>query len=262
MLVVDDDPVACEGACLLLNDIGMRPSFELSGQAGIDAVAGANSSDDPFRAVILDWRMPEMSGLETAKRIREVTGENVPIIDWSMIEQEAREVGVDAFISKPLFRSRLVQVLKELLTGEVKDIIDEKAMLEGLTYEGRRVLLTEDNMMAAAIAEELIGMTGAAVEHAENGKLALNMLLEHDPGYYDIVLMDIQMPVMNGYEAATAIRAESGGRPDLADIPIVALSADAFAEDIRHAHASGMNDHMSKPLEIETLVRMLQKWMR
>ena len=267
VLVVDDDPVACEGACILLDDIGMRSAYELSGQAGIDAVVTADTSDDPFRAVILDWRMPEMSGLEAAKRIREVTGENVPIIilsayDWSMIEQEAREVGVDAFISKPLFRSRLVQVMKELLTGEVRTIIDEKAMLEGLTYEGRRVLLTEDNMMAAAIAEELIGMTGAAVEHAENGKLALDMLLERDPGYYDIVLMDIQMPVMNGYEAATAIRAEAGGRPDLGDIPIVALSADAFAEDIRHAHASGMNDHMSKPLEIETLVRMLQKWMR
>ncbi|MDE8702124.1 response regulator [Adlercreutzia equolifaciens] len=266
VLVVDDDAVACEGACILLDDIGMRSAYELSGQAGIDAVVAADTSQDPFRAVILDWRMPEMSGLEAAKRIREVTGENVPIIilsayDWSMIEQEAREVGVDAFISKPLFRSRLVQVMKELLTGEVHTIIDEKAMLEGLTYEGRRVLLTEDNMMAAAIAEELIGMTGAAVEHAENGKLALDMLLERDPGYYDIVLMDIQMPVMNGYEAATAIRAEAGGRPDLGDIPIVALSADAFAEDIRHAHASGMNDHMSKPLEIETLVRMLQKWM-
>uniref|UniRef100_UPI0026F3C47E response regulator n=1 Tax=uncultured Adlercreutzia sp. TaxID=875803 RepID=UPI0026F3C47E len=267
VLVVDDDPVACEGACILLDDIGMRSAFELSGQAGIDAVQHACEGSDPFRAVILDWRMPEMSGLEAAKRIREVAGENVPIIilsayDWSMIEQEAREVGVDAFISKPLFRSRLVQVMKELLTGEVKTIIDEKAMLEGLTYEGRRVLLTEDNMMAAAIAEELIGMTGADVEHAENGKLALDMLLERDPGYYDIVLMDIQMPVMNGYEAATAIRAEAGGRPDLGDIPIVALSADAFAEDIRHAHASGMNDHMSKPLEIETLVRMLQKWMK
>ncbi len=266
VLVVDDDEVACEGACMLLDDIGMRSDFTLSGHEGIEAVRTADEEQDPYRAVILDWRMPEMSGLEAAKRIREVSKRSVPIIilsayDWSMIEQEAREVGVDAFISKPLFRSRLVQVMKELLTGESQDVVDERAILENLAYADKRVLLTEDNMMAAAIAQELITMTGAAVEHAENGKLAVEMLQDHEPGYYDIVLMDIQMPVMNGYESASAIRAAAAERPDLADIPIVALSADAFAEDIRHAHAAGMNDHMSKPLEIETLVRMLKKWM-
>ncbi len=266
VLVVDDDQIACEGACLLLDEIGMRSAFALSGMEGIDRVQKALDTDDAFHAVILDWRMPEMSGLEAAKRIREITADNVPIIilsayDWSMIEQEARQVGVDAFISKPLFRSRLVQVMKELLTGETKTILDEKAMLEDLTYTDKRVLLTEDNVMASEIAKELIGMTGAAVEHAENGKLAVDMLLAHEPGYYDIVLMDIQMPVMNGYEAAETIRSHADERPDLGEIPIVALTADAFAEDIRHARSVGMNDHMSKPLEIENLVRMLQKWM-
>lgn len=267
VLVVDDDMSTCEDACLLLDDIGMRSAFALSGQAGIDMVSGAIEKEDPFRACILDWRMPEMSGLEAARRIREIAPGNVPIIilsayDWSMIEQEARQVGVDAFISKPLFRSRLVQVMKELLTGEKKSALDEKAMLEGLTYEGKRVLLTEDNSMAAEIAKELIGMTGASVERAENGQMALDMMLVHDPGYYDIVLMDIQMPIMNGYEAAEAIRSYAAERPDMGEIPIVALTADAFAEDIRRAHSSGMNDHMSKPLEIELLVRMLQKWLR
>ena len=267
VLVVDDDHIACEGACLLLDEIGMKSEFALSGKEGIERVQKALDAGDPFHAIILDWRMPEMSGLEAAKRIRDITADNVPIIilsayDWSMIEQEARQVGVDAFISKPLFRSRLVQVMKELLTGETKTLLDEKAMLEDLTYTDKRVLLTEDNVMASEIAKELIGMTGATVEHAENGKLAVEMLLAHEPDYYNIVLMDIQMPIMNGYQAAETIRGHADERPDLGEIPIVALTADAFAEDIRHARSVGMNDHMSKPLEIENLVRMLQKWIR
>ena len=266
-LVIDDDELACKGACVLLDDIGMRPAFALSGQAGIDEVRTALAAGDPYSVVILDWRLPDMSGLEAAKSIREVTQGNVPIIilsayDWSMIEEEAREVGVDAFISKPLFRSRLIQVMKELLTGEKKSIIDEKEMLESLTYSDKRVLLTEDNLMASEIAKELIGMTGAAVEHAENGQIAVDMILAHEPDYYNIVLMDIQMPVMNGYEAARAIRGHAGERPDMGEIPIVALTADAFAEDIARARSAGMNDHMSKPLEIEVLVQMLQKWIR
>ena len=266
VLVVDDDNTACEGACALLDDIGMRANYEMSGPDGIQAVIDADASDDPFKAVILDWRMPGMSGLEVAKKIREKVHNAPPIIilsgyDWSMIEQEAREIGIDAFISKPLFRSRLIQVMKELLSGEVTEQFDPKALLEECAFEGYRVLLTEDNIMATAIGQEIIGLTGAEVEHAENGQVAVNMLLEHEPGYYDFVFMDIQMPVMNGYEATTAIRAASIDRPDLARIPIIALSADAFAEDVKHAHSVGMNDHMAKPMEIESLVAIMRKWM-
>lgn len=266
VLVVDDDNTACEGACALLDDIGMRANYEMSGPDGIQAVIDADASDDPFKAVILDWRMPGMSGLEVAKKIREKVHNAPPIIilsgyDWSMVEQEAREIGIDAFISKPLFRSRLIQVMKELLSGEVTEQFDPKALLEECAFEGYRVLLTEDNIMATAIGQEIIGLTGAEVEHAENGQVAVNMLLEHEPGYYDFVFMDIQMPVMNGYEATTAIRAASIDRPDLARIPIIALSADAFAEDVKHAHSVGMNDHMAKPMEIESLVAIMRKWM-
>ena len=266
VLVVDDDDVACEGACTLLEDIGMRAHYEMSGPAGIDAVVEADASDDPFKAVILDWRMPGMSGLEVARVIRERIQQAPPIIilsgyDWSMIEQEAREVGVDAFISKPLFRSRLIQVMKELMSGEVAETVDPKALLEDCAFNGYRVLLTEDNIMATAIGEEIIGLTGAEVEHAENGQVAVDMLLEHDPGYYDLVFMDIQMPVMNGYEATTAIRAAGCERSDLAQIPIIALSADAFAEDVKHARSVGMNDHMAKPMEIESLVAIMRKWL-
>ncbi len=266
VLVVDDDEIACEAAAALLTDIGMAPSYATSGPDGVEAVAQAERDGEPFCAVILDWRMPGMSGLEAAKAIRESAQAQVPIIilsgyDWSMIEQEAREVGVDAFISKPLFRTRLVSVMKDLIGGGAGDGADQRALLEECRFAGRRILLTEDNAMAAEIAKEIIGMTGADVEHAENGQLAVRMLEEHEPGYYDVVLMDIQMPVMNGYEATEAIRRAGEQRPDLAEIPIIAQSADAFAEDVKRSRDAGMNAHLAKPLEIEALVKMLGEWM-
>ena len=267
VLVVDDDEVACKSAAIMLEDIGMVPDYKLSGIAGVEAVKEASENDDPYRAVILDWRMPGMSGIETARKIREVSNHDVPIIifsgyDWSMIEQEARDVGVDAFISKPLFRARLIQVMKELLSGEKDATVNEKEILENCGFAGRRILLVEDNTMAAAIAEELLELTGADVDHAENGSIAVDTLVESAPHTYDLVLMDIQMPVMNGYEATEAIRGYGmSGRPDLSEIPIIALSADAFSEDIKHAKTVGMNAHISKPLEIDTLVKTLGQWM-
>ena len=145
--------------------------------------------------------------------------------------------------------------------GGAGDGADQRALLEECRFAGRRILLTEDNAMAAEIAKEIIGMTGADVEHAENGQLAVRMLEEHEPGYYDVVLMDIQMPVMNGYEATEAIRRAGEQRPDLAEIPIIAQSADAFAEDVKRSRDAGMNAHLAKPLEIEALVKMLGEWM-
>ncbi len=266
VLVVDDDLVACEGATIMLDDIGMRPDYRLSGAEGIDAVETATEEDDPYRAVILDWQMPGMSGIEAAKKIREVTGNNVPIIifsgyDWSMVEQEARAVGVDAFISKPLFRSRLIQVMKELIVGKREELADPMEALKSCQLEGSRVLLVEDNVMAATLAQELIELTGATVDHAENGVIAVEMVQEHPASTYDLILMDIQMPEMNGYQATEAIRAlGKTTRPDLAEIPIIALSADAFTEDVKHAKAVGMNDHMSKPLEIDRLVKIFGQW--
>ena len=245
----------------------MEPEFVTSGQEAVDRVRESVDEGHGFAAVILDWKMPGMSGVETAKRIREVASDDLPIIilsayDWSVIEQEARRTGVDAFISKPLFRSRLVHVMQDLLTDSEEEILDEAAVLQSCDCAGRRILLTEDNSLAAAIAEDILAMTGVEVERAENGRQAVKMATEHEPGYYDLVLMDIQMPLMNGYEATEAIRAAAQeGRPDLAKIPIIALTADAFAEDIRRAHAAGMNAHMSKPMEIEALVKTLQEWL-
>lgn len=267
VLVADNDENACQSACNVLEQIGMAPEFVTSGQDAVDRVAESVAEGRSYAAVILDWKMPGMSGVETARRIREVASDDLPIIilsayDWSAIEQEARRTGVDAFISKPLFRSRLVHVMQDLLSDGDEEVVDEMALLKSCNCEGRRILLTEDNSLAAAIAEDILAMTGVMVERAENGRQAVKMATEHPAGYYDLVLMDIQMPIMNGYEVTEAIRAAAeDGRPDLAKIPIIALTADAFAEDIRRAHAAGMNAHMSKPMEINALVKTLQEWM-
>ena len=180
-------------------------------------------------------------------------------------------MGVDAFIAKPLFRSRLVHVMRGLLVSEEVEPASEYEVLQQSDFSGHRVLLTEDNSIAAAIALDIMGMTGLEVDHAENGRVAAEMLLHAEPGHYDLVFMDIQMPVMNGYQAASAIRAAAEGtgldgeaidpRPDLGTIPVVALTADAFADDVARARAAGMNAHMSKPMEIELLVKTLKEWL-
>lgn len=266
VLVVDDEEATCQVTCEMLNDIGMTSEYALSGRAGVEAVLEADKTDTPFNTVILDWRMPGMSGVEAAREIREKAKNHIPIIilsgyDWSLIESKARAVGVNAFIMKPLFRSRLIKVMRELLSGKKENPLDQSAILEGCEFDEKHILLTEDNAMAAEIASEIIGMTGAKVTHAENGRIAYELLINGEPGEYDLVLMDIQMPVMNGYEAAKAIRDASTDRPDLAKIPIIALSADAFAEDMKHAKASGMNAHIAKPLEIDSLVKVLGYWL-
>lgn len=266
VLVADDDEDACESAVELLESIGMQAQYVTNGHAAVEAVRDHHGRGNGFAAVILDWKMPEKSGIEAAREIRQMADVNLPIIilsafDWSSIEQEARETGVDAFISKPLFRSRLIHVMQSLVTGIDGEGYDERKELQQADYRDKRILLTEDNAMAAEIGLDIIGMTGAQVDHAENGQEALDALLQHEPNHYDLVFMDIQMPVMNGYEATRAIRAAAKeGRSDLAELPIVALSADAFAEDIQKAKAAGMNDHMSKPMEIKNLLRMLDQW--
>lgn len=267
VLVADDDSDACEHACTMLQDIGMEPDAVLSGDEAVKAVRKASQDGNPYVAAILDWKMPGKSGLEVARDIRDTLSAELPIIilsayDWSAIEEEARSVGVDAFVSKPLFRSRLTHVMRELLTDGAGDGTSEMVQLEECNCSGKRILLTEDNMLAASIAEDILGMTKADVVHAENGKIAVEMLADSEPGYFDLVFMDIQMPVMNGYEAAEAIRALGReGRPDLSEIPIIALTADAFNEDIQRARNAGMNSHMSKPMEIPTLVKTLDEWL-
>ena len=276
VLVADDEEAAAESACEVLRSIGMEPDYVMSGDDAVTAVRDAEKNGRSYVAIILDWKMPGKSGIEAAQEIREIVSDDMPIIilsayDWTAVEQEARAVGVDAFIAKPLFRSRLVHVMRGLLVSEEVEPASEYEVLQQSDFSGHRVLLTEDNSIAAAIALDIMGMTGLEVDHAENGRVAVETLLRAEPGHYDLVFMDIQMPVMNGYQAASAIRAAAEGtgldgeaidpRPDLGTIPVVALTADAFADDVARARAAGMNAHMSKPMEIELLVKTLKEWL-
>lgn len=264
VLVADDDPVGMEAACMMLNDLGMKADGVPSGREAVEKTIERHQKNEDYFAVMLDWKMPEVDGIAAAKAIRRAVGDDVPIIiisayDWSDIEQEARAAGANAFISKPLFRSRIERLFNELSGKEEKQ--EEDKPLENLgelELSAYRLLLVEDNDLNAEIAAEILGMTGIQIERAEDGSIAVDMVSEHPDGYYDLVLMDIQMPRMNGYEATRAIR--SLGRAYTKKLPILAMTANAFAEDVQAAKGAGMNEHIAKPLDLNQLVRILKKW--
>lgn len=264
VLVVDDEETACESACEILGSIGMEAEYVLDGDSAVRRIVEANEKGEDFSVVVLDWKMPGKDGLETAKEIRRSIDAHIPIIilsayDWTDIESEALEAGVDGFISKPMFKSRLVRVLQNVLgQGVQEEGPNALETFQQQDFSGKRVLLVEDNEINTEVAKEILSIVGIQVETAENGQLAVARVQEKEPGYYDLIFMDIQMPVMNGYEAAKAIRA--CGREDLAGIPIVAMTADAFSDDIRKSKEAGMNSHISKPVDIEKLEDALRKW--
>ncbi len=265
VLVADDDLSACTSTCDILESMDMKAEWVLSGDEAIEKTVSAHESGEDYAAVILDWKMPPgKNGIDTAREIRSRIGDELPIIilsayDWTEVEAQAREAGIRAFIEKPLFRSRLVYALRSVLVQEDREQEAGISRLEGHSHEGRRVLLAEDNELNREIATELLSYIGVIVEQAADGGEAVGMVADHEPHYYDLIFMDIQMPVMNGYEAARQIRALQ--RDDTADIPIVAMTANAFADDIREAHEAGMNDHIAKPVEVEKLQEALDKWL-
>jgi signal transduction histidine kinase/CheY-like chemotaxis protein len=267
VLVADDDQISCESACSILDELGMKSRWVLSGKEAVRCVAERHENGEDFFAVIIDWKMPEMDGIATARQIRRLVGDDVPIIiisafDWSDVEQEAREAGVNAFISKPLFKSRMVHLFHNLVSGSMETSVQEQEPLAGFSdmdLSGKRVLLAEDNELNAEIAQEILGTTGVAVEVAANGAIAVDKVTAAEDGYYDLILMDIQMPVMNGYEATREIR--SMDRAYTQTLPIIAMTANAFAEDVLEAKNAGMNAHIAKPLELEVLAATLYKWM-
>lgn len=264
VLVADDDAVACESACVMLDNLGMKSTGVLTGKEAVEATVLAHQNENDFFAVILDWKMPEMDGIQTTREIRKAVGEDVPIIiisayDWSNIEQEALAAGANAFISKPLFRSRLVTLFGDLIGVEEKKA--EKVPLldfAKMDLSGKRILLVEDNELNAEIAKEILGMTHVSVEHAEDGLAAVEMIEHAEPAYYDLVLMDIQMPKMNGYEATRVIRAMD--KQWTRKLPIIAMTANAFAEDVQAAKGAGMNEHIAKPLDLNALAKVIAKW--
>ncbi|MGN1423782.1 MAG: response regulator [Oscillospiraceae bacterium] len=266
VLVADDDRLSLDSCCDILEDLGMKPDGVTTGREAVEYVTNRHNSGRDYFACIIDWKMPEMDGIATTRAIRREVGYGVPIIiisayDWSDIEQDARAAGANAFISKPLFRSRLEKTFSALVgRDEPSEQGTPLHELSKMELSGRRVLLVEDNDLNAEIAVEILEMTGLAVERAVDGKAAVDMMTACRDGYYDLIFMDIQMPQMNGYDATRAIRAMD--RSYCRNIPIVAMTANAFAEDVQAAKTVGMNEHIAKPLDMKVLKRTLNRWLK
>ena len=256
-LVVDDDLDACVSVSKMLKEISMRSEWCTSGKEAVFRAETAYEEGDNFSVYIIDWLMPDMNGIETARRIRKVVGDFAPIIiltayDWAEVEEEAREAGVTAFVNKPLFMSDLKKTLAECCDPSAANAepIEEKA-----DYSGRKLLLVEDNEMNREIACEILEEYGFVIDTAEDGTYAVEKMAEALPGQYDLILMDIQMPMMDGYEATRRIRAMAD--PAIANIPIIAMTANAFEEDRQLALAAGMNEHVTKPIDVPKLLATL-----
>ena len=263
MLVVDDDEQLCQTAMASLKDIGIKAECTLDGETAVEMVHKRHESGSDYQIVLLDWKLPGIDGIETARRIRKQVGDDIPILlisayDWSEIEHEAKEAGINGFISKPLFKSTLYYGLKQFVLPESAG--EEKTSQENeFDLNGKHILLAEDNDLNWEIAEALLGSMGMELDHAENGKICVEKFTASEEGFYDAILMDLRMPVMSGLEAAEAIRALD--RKDK-DIPIIAMTADAFADDVKKCLDSGMNAHVAKPIDAGEVARMLEKYMK
>ncbi len=258
VLVADDDTDSCLSLCTMLEDIGMRPDHTDNGKEAVALAKKAKEQGDEYHAYIIDWIMPETDGVETIRQIRSEVGGGGQFVmlnayDWDSVEEEAKEAGVTAFCPKPLFRSGLCDLLMQPFR-EKKDTSGEK---EKYDFTGKRVLLAEDNEMNQLIAKANLVKVGFAVDIASDGEIAVRKVREAPAGTYDVILMDIQMPKMNGYEATHEIR--NLDDPMKADIPIVAVTANAFDEDRRKAADEGMNGHLAKPYDIAAMMKMLKK---
>ena len=261
MLVVDDDRLLCQSAVESLQEIGVKAEWATSGEEAVKKAEERHRQNRDYHVVLLDWQMPGMDGIETARELRRHIGDQVPILlisayDWSEIEEEARQAGISGFLSKPLFQSTLYSGLSHLAFPQKQE--EAQGETTG-RYDGRRVLLAEDNDLNGEIATELLMSVGFTVDWEQNGKLCAEKFAQSAPGYYDVILMDLRMPVMNGYETTEAIRAMD--RPDAKTVPIIAMTADAFSEDIQKCLACGMNAHLAKPVDLKEFFRVLQKFL-
>ena len=260
-LVIDDDIDTCRSVCKMLRNIGMRPDWTASGKEAILRAQDARELKDEYGVYIVDYLMPDMNGVETVRQIRRAVGEDVPIIiltayDWADFEAEARAAGVTAFVAKPIFMSELRAVLtRPVEDGEMQQRENTAPMGISRDYRGRRALLVEDNELNREIATALLESTGMEIDSVGDGIEAVNAIAEAPEDRYDIVFMDIQMPSMDGYTATREIRTLANNRK--ANIPIVAMTANAFEEDRQKAFESGMNGHIVKPLDMGTIVHVL-----
>ncbi len=260
MLVVDDDQQFCESTVDSLCSIGIRAEWVLNGEDAVKMAAQHHKAHSDYHVILLDWKMPDMDGIQTARELRRQLGDDVPILlmsayDWSEIEEEARAAGISGFLMKPLFRSTLFYGLKSYVDAEDAQPVKKENTLQ---FSNRRILVAEDNELNWEIAYELLHDLGLELEWAENGEVCAEMFKNSAPGYYDAILMDLRMPIMNGYEVTDAIR--SIDRPDAA-LPIIAMTADAYSDDIQRCLEHGMNAHVAKPIDINEVARVLKKYL-
>lgn len=260
MLVVDDDKQLCESTAASLKSIGISADWTLDGESAIQIVRNHHEKHNDYHIILLDLKLPGMNGIETARALRKQLGDSVPILlisayDFSEFEDEAREAGINGFLSKPLFKSTLYYGLKPYIGSSDESVESEKA---AVSFEGKRLLLAEDNDLNWEIASELLSELGLELDRAENGEICAEMFKNSPLGYYDAVLMDIRMPVKNGYEATDIIR--NMNRAD-SSLPIIAMTADAFSEDIQRCLEHGMNAHIAKPIDVKELARILGKYL-
>lgn len=265
VLVVDDDKIACQNTCSCLREIGINSECVYSGSDAIEKVRQHHLAEKEYFAVIIDLKMPQMNGIETTRQIRRFVGADVPIIilsayDLEEYEAEAKVVKANGFITKPLYKSKLLQVLRSFLGKGYKPEPPRPFKLSNADYSGKRILLVEDNELNREIAVEIIGSTGITIDTAINGLDAVRKVTQSEEGFYQIILMDIQMPIMDGYEATRQIR--SLQRRDIAHMPIIAMTANAFSEDVTNAIKAGMNYHLAKPIDIGALMGILSKYLQ
>lgn len=265
ILVVDDDETACQSTCNCLQEIGINSDYVCSGSEAINKVQLRHQERNDYFAVIIDLKMPDMNGLEATRQIRKIIGTDIPIIilsayDIEEYEAEAKAAKANGFITKPLYKSKLLKVLQRFLHEGSRSEPVRQFKLSDADYSGKRILLVEDNELNREIAVEIIGSTGVSIDTAVNGLDAVNIVSRSPEGFYQMILMDIQMPVMDGYEATRQIR--SLKRSDISGMPIIAMTANAFSEDVTNALKAGMNYHLAKPIDISALMSVLGKYLQ
>ncbi len=259
-LVVDDDIIVCQHTQLILNDAGLKTEYVDSGAGAVDKVLAQHKAREDYDLILLDWKMPDMDGIETAREIRKIVGPDVTIIimtayDWADIEKKARAAGVDLFMKKPVFASSVTRAFENVLLRKTVELQPEAK--PDYNFANKRILLAEDNIINAEIARNLLEMKGCVVELATNGAEAVESFAAAPAGRFDAILMDVRMPVMDGLDAARAIRAMR--KADAKTVPILAMTANAFQEDVKMSLDAGMNAHLTKPIEPVTLYETLSR---
>ncbi len=265
ILVVDDNEELCMSAAANLEELGTHADWLTDGAEAIEQIEEHHKKDEDYNFVLIDWKMPHMDGLEIIREIRERVKKEIPIFlvsayDWSDVEEEVNSSAIEGFIPKPLFKSTLFERLRRYMDGyqeQEQEQYDKKGEVKA-DFSGKRILLAEDMELNWEVAYEMLSPSGMQIERAKNGKECVEMLQSSEIGYYDAILMDIRMPVMNGYDATKAIRALD--RAD-SDLPIIAMTADAFADDIQYCLNCGMNGHLAKPIDLQACLRLLQKFL-